>query len=141
MASLRTRGYTHYRWQTGQIAWLLHRITGLALVFYITLHIWVVSSLQVGPAAFENTMAFVQSPFFRILEVGLFFCVVYHMLNGLRVIAIDFFGATEKHIVLFWVVVIIGGIAWIWGGGTMIGHALEQLQHGEPFFPSLGEPC
>ncbi|MBD3166160.1 succinate dehydrogenase, cytochrome b556 subunit, partial [bacterium] len=91
-----------YRWQTGMTAWVLHRLTGLALVFYLTLHIWVVSSLQKGEVWFEQVMGFVQSPFFRFLEVGLFFCVIYHTMNGLRLIAIDFFGATEKHAPLFY---------------------------------------
>ncbi|MBS1261134.1 MAG: Succinate dehydrogenase 2 membrane subunit SdhC [Calditrichaeota bacterium] len=138
MGSLRTRGFSHYRWQTGQVAWLLHRITGLALVLYITMHIWVVSSLQLGEGPFEATMAFVQSPLFRFLEVGLFFCVIYHALNGLRVIAIDFLGATEKHVPIFWVLVVVGGVLWVIGGADMITHAIEQMNHGDPFFPSLG---
>lgn len=125
----------HYRWQTGMIAWLFHRITGLALVFYVTLHIWVVASLQLGSATFESTMRAVQSPVFRFLEVGLLFCVIYHALNGIRVIAIDFFGATEKHVALFYVLMAIGGIFWVWGGSSMIIHAIHDLQHGISFFP------
>ena len=138
MASLRTRGYSHYRWRTGQIAWLFHRLTGLALVLYVSMHVWVISSLQLGPDTFAATMAVVSAPLFRFLEVGLLFCVIYHALNGLRLIAIDFFGATEKHVPLFWVVMVVGGLLWIWGGSSMIGHALEQLSHGESFFPSIG---
>ena len=135
MPSLRTRGFTHYRWQTGMTAWMLHRITGLGLVFYIILHIWVVSSLQLGRGAFEATMGFVQAPFFNFLEVGLLFCVIYHALNGVRLVAIDFFGATEKHAPLFYSFMVLGGILWVWGGGLMITHALHELAHGQPFFP------
>jgi succinate dehydrogenase / fumarate reductase cytochrome b subunit len=123
-----------YRWQTGMTAWVLHRLTGLALVFYLTLHIWVVSSLQKGEVWFEQVMGFVQSPFFRFLEVGLFFCVIYHTMNGLRLIAIDFFGATEKHVPVFWGLMIIGLALWGWGGYTMIDHALHDLNHGVPLF-------
>lgn len=122
-------------WQTGMLAWILHRITGLALVFYVSLHIWVVSTLQMGKMTFEETMAFVQAPFFRFLEVGLFFCVIYHALNGLRIIAVDFLGATEKHIPIFWTAMVIGGVIWIWGSVDMVGHAIHQLNHGEAFFP------
>lgn len=125
----------HYRWQTGMSAWVLHRITGLALVFYISLHIWVVSSLQLGPKTFEATMAFVQAPMFRFLEVGLLFCVIYHSFNGIRLVLIDFFGATEKHVVLFYVLMALGAILWIYGGYNMIGHAIHDLSHGVPFFP------
>lgn len=125
----------HYRWQTGMTAWVLHRITGLALVFYITLHIWVISSLQLGSKSFETAMAVVSAPLFRFLEVGLLFCVIYHSLNGIRLIAIDFFGATEKHVPLFYALMAVGAILWIWGGSTMIGHALRDLGQGMPFFP------
>jgi len=135
MPSLRTRGFSHYRWQTGMTAWMLHRITGLGLVFYITLHIWVVSSLQIGPDTFEATMAFVQSPFFRFLEIGLMFCVIYHAFNGIRLVAIDFFGATEKHAPLFYGLMAVGLILWVWGGATMVTHALHQLHEGQSFFP------
>lgn len=126
----------HYRWQTGMTAWVLHRVTGLALVFYVILHIWVISSLQLGPQSFEATMAFVSAPVFRFLEVGLLFCVIFHSLNGIRLIAMDFFGMTERHIGLFYLLMAIGAVLWIWGGTSMIGHALRQLGHGEPFFPA-----
>jgi len=135
MPSLRTRGFLHYRWQTGMAAWMLHRITGLLLVFYITLHIWVVSSLQISPEAFEGTMAVVSAPLFRFLEIGLLFCVIYHALNGIRLVAIDFFGATEKHVLLFYGLGVIGAAAWIWGGAIMVNHALHDLHAGVPFFP------
>lgn len=135
MSSLRSRGYLHYRWQTGMIAWMLHRLTGLALVFYIILHIWVVSSLQMGQGAFEATMSTVSVPLFRFLEIGLLFCVIYHALNGIRLIAIDFFGATEKHVVWFYGLGVIGAAAWIWGGSIMVSHALHDLHQGVPFFP------
>lgn len=133
MPSLRSRGFIHYRWQTGQIAWALHKLTGLLLVFYVTLHIWVIASLQLGAGSFESAMAVVSAPLFRFLEVGLLFCVIYHGLNGLRIIAIDFFGATERHLVLFYGLGLIGAVIWIWGGSIMIGHGLHQLQAGQPF--------
>jgi succinate dehydrogenase cytochrome b subunit len=135
MPSLRQRGFFNYRWQTGMVAWAFHRLTGLALVFYITLHIWVVSSLQLGPKAFEMTMAFVSAPLFRFLEVGLLFCVIFHAFNGIRVIAIDFFGATEKHVPLFYVLMAIGAILWIYVGQSMIGHGLHDMANGASFFP------
>ncbi|MFH0883639.1 MAG: succinate dehydrogenase, cytochrome b556 subunit [bacterium] len=135
MPSLRTRGFTHYRWQTGMAAWMLHRITGLALVFYIILHIWVVSSLQLGPETFEATMAVVSAPLFRFLEIGLLFCVIYHALNGIRLIAIDFFGATEKHVALFYVLGVLGAAVWFWGGSIMVTHAVHDMHMGVPFFP------
>lgn len=116
-----------YRWQTGMTAWVLHRLTGLALVFYITMHIWVVSSLQKGETAFEAVMSFVQAPIFRFLEVGLFFAVIYHALNGIRLVAIDFFGATEKHVPLFYILMALGVVVWGIGSWLMISHGLHDM--------------
>ena len=81
-------------------------------------------------------MAYVQAPMFNFLEVGLLFCVIFHSLNGIRLVAIDFFGATEKHVAWFYVLMAIGAVLWIWGGSTMIGHAIEAMSHGHSFFPT-----
>ena len=38
----------HYRWKTGMLAWVMFRITGLALVGYLAMHIIVISNLVRG---------------------------------------------------------------------------------------------
>ena len=81
-----------YRVKTGMAAWLLHRITGLGLVVYLVLHINVTSSLN-DPAYFNQVMGFLGSPLFRFLEVGLLGCVIYHAINGIRIVWVDFLAA------------------------------------------------
>ena len=86
----------HYRWHVGFIAWLLHRITGVMLAIYLFVHIWVISHLGQGKQAFDQVMGFLQSPFFHVLEVGLLAAVMYHTINGVRVVLLDYGNAADK---------------------------------------------
>ena len=113
----------HYRWKTGMLAWVLFRITGLALVAYIAMHIMVISSLH-DPAKFDKTMVFLGSWKFRLLEIGLFAVVLYHSLNGVRIFIIDFFDGSTKQAKLFWGLAVAGLILFAAGTYPMLHHAL-----------------
>lgn len=109
----------HYRLHAGYVAWIFHRLTGLGLALYLFMHIWVIHHISQGKEAFNEVMAVVQSPLFHILEIGLLSCVVYHALNGIRVVLLDYGRAADKgpHQAWVWaalaasaVLVAIGGI-------------------------------
>jgi succinate dehydrogenase / fumarate reductase, cytochrome b subunit len=112
----------HYKWKTGMWAFVFHRISGLALSVYLLLHINVVSSLY-NPAKFDQTMAFLGSPLFRILEIGLLAAVIYHALNGVRVFLIDFTNGTKKQTQIFWILAVIGAVIFFAGAFPMLHHA------------------
>ncbi len=78
-----------YQWHVGFLAWVLHRITGLLLSLYLVIHIWVVRTISHGPEGFNHVMATVQAPLFLLFEVGLLGTVLYHTLNGVRLLLID----------------------------------------------------
>jgi succinate dehydrogenase / fumarate reductase cytochrome b subunit len=115
---------SRYRWHAGFIAWLLHRVTGVALALYLMTHIWVISNLAGGPAAFDATMKFLHGLLFRLLEVGLLATVLFHTINGARIILLDYGTAAKKELiaryvwavfVLTGVLTIAGGIGIVWG--------------------------
>ncbi|MCX6641109.1 MAG: succinate dehydrogenase, cytochrome b556 subunit [bacterium] len=112
----------HYKWKTGMWAFVFHRASGLALSLYLLLHINVVSSLY-NPAKFDNTMGFLGSPLFRILEIGLLAAVLYHSLNGIRIFLIDFTNSTRKHSQIFWLLAVVGLIIFVAGAYPMLHHA------------------
>jgi len=101
----------HYRLHAGYIAWILHRLTGLGLAFYLFLHIWVIHHISQGKEQFNEVMAVVQSPFFHVMEIGLLGCVVYHALNGLRVVLLDYGRAADKGPHLKWVLATLAATA------------------------------
>lgn len=59
----------------GMWGWVLHRITGLLIVFYLLLHIWVIGRAAVSPQSFDAIMQTLSGPFWRVLGVGLLACV------------------------------------------------------------------
>ena len=69
----------------------LHRLAGLALIFYLSLHIWVINSLTYGEKTFNDVMIFLSSPLFKLLEVGLWGVILFHAFNGVRIVIVDFF--------------------------------------------------
>jgi succinate dehydrogenase / fumarate reductase cytochrome b subunit len=116
-----------YRFQLGSVAWLLHRVTGVGLLVYLFMHIYVVSSLAEGKEAFDATMAFVQQPLFIIGELGLFFAVIFHALNGIRVILVDFGKGSLYHRKLFWALAGVGALIFIIGSIPVLPLLLEPF--------------
>jgi succinate dehydrogenase / fumarate reductase, cytochrome b subunit len=68
----------------GQFAFSLNRITGLGLVFYLYLHLAVLSTLLRGEEAWDSFLGTATEPFFLLLDVLLVFGLLAHGLNGLR---------------------------------------------------------
>lgn len=79
-----------YKIFTGTLAWLFHRISGLVLIFYLSLHVWVVHHLAVSPDSFNTIMKLLSEPLFKFVEVPLLGAVLYHAINGIRVILIEY---------------------------------------------------
>lgn len=116
-----------YKWKLGMVAWLLHRLSGLALIAYLCMHIVVIHNLAYGPENFNAVMEILGSPFFKVLEIGLFGVILYHAFNGLRVIVVDFWGGTKKQKQLFWIMMAIAGVLFVAGTVSMLSHIMHKL--------------
>lgn len=79
-----------YRGAIGQWSWVLHRITGLGVVLFLTLHVIDTSWAVFYPEKYVEAIAIYQTPLFTIGEFVLVACVVYHAFNGLRISLFDF---------------------------------------------------
>jgi succinate dehydrogenase / fumarate reductase cytochrome b subunit len=86
-----------YRGMLGQWSWVLHRVAGLGVVFFIVLHIIDTSWAVFYPAEYVRAIAEYQSPLFTIGEFALVAAVVYHALNGFRIIVFDYKPEWWKH--------------------------------------------
>ena len=51
---------------TGFISFVLRRLTGVALVVYLFLHMWVIGSANLGAEVFDARLNMVQTPFFKL---------------------------------------------------------------------------
>lgn len=98
-------------WSTvGMWAWLLHRITGICLVFCMVLYMGLHTTLILGgSAAYYYTLKIlVGNPLFRMLDYLLAAAVLYHVLNGIRLILFDFGVGYGRQKQIFWAFMVIG---------------------------------
>ena len=51
-----------------------------------------------GPEAYNRVVRVYENPFVRLLELGLVVSVLYHSINGTKILLIDFFPRLAKHI-------------------------------------------
>ncbi len=92
MARLSKFSHRSQMWDvTGMWAFVLHRITGLGLVFYILLHtILMGGSLLSGKEDFDATLSVLMgNPVFEVLDIMLLGAVLYHGFNGIRILLFD----------------------------------------------------
>jgi len=83
-------------------SWVLHRITGVAIYFFLLVHILDTSIVRISPQAYNGVIDSYKQP---IMGIGEFFLVVaigYHALNGLRIIVMDFWPVFTRYHRLLW---------------------------------------
>ena len=84
------RRRTLYRGDPGMWSWVLHRITGATIFFFLFVHVLDTALVRVSPDAYNEVVDTYKTPIVGLMEVGLVAAVLYHALNGIRVILIDF---------------------------------------------------
>jgi succinate dehydrogenase / fumarate reductase, cytochrome b subunit len=93
-----------YKGKEGQWSWFLHRVTGVGVLLFLFAHILDTMLVGWGPDVYNKVISVYAHPVFRTMEVGLFAAVLYHALNGLRIVLIDFWpGAVRHHKQIFYV--------------------------------------
>ncbi len=119
---------TLYRGGQGMWSWVAQRITGIAVFFFLYVHVLDTALVRVSPEAYDIVIATYKTPIVNLLEVGLVGAVLYHALNGLRVIAVDFWARGPRYQrQMLWVVVGIWAVVMIPGTYYMMRHTVEAL--------------
>lgn len=97
---------TLYRGREGMWSWVLHRITGVAIFFFLLVHILDTALVRLTPEAYNTVIGTYQTPVMGLGEVALVGAIVFHAFNGLRIILIDFWSkGTQHQKLMFWIVV------------------------------------
>jgi succinate dehydrogenase / fumarate reductase cytochrome b subunit len=117
----------NYKKETGSKAWILHRISGIALIGYLFLHIYSLSPLSQGRDAFNSAMQTYSTPFIMVLEWVLFAFVLFHSLNGVRIVLVDWADGSRYHKQLFKYSVVIGLILFLAMGYIMFSHEITKM--------------
>jgi succinate dehydrogenase / fumarate reductase cytochrome b subunit len=96
VSPLKVGDSTVYKGKSGQWSFVAHRTTGFLVFFFLMMHIIDVSLINYKHL-YNEVHAIYTNFFLRVFEVGLLFALWFHALNGLRIIAVDFFpGAVRK---------------------------------------------
>ena len=77
---------TLYRGREGMWTWVLHRISGVAILFYLFAHVADTALVNVSPEAYNRVIGTYRTRLVGVLEIGLAVLVIFHALNGVRVI-------------------------------------------------------
>jgi succinate dehydrogenase / fumarate reductase, cytochrome b subunit len=93
----------------GMWAWLLFRISGLILVAYLFVHIVIISQGNLtGASVLDKLFKTFDSPFLVFLDFLLVAAVLYHGLNGIRIVLMDLAGVgVHQHKIVYWTVMTV----------------------------------
>jgi succinate dehydrogenase / fumarate reductase, cytochrome b subunit len=122
------RRRTLYRGDPGMWSWVLHRITGATIFFFLFVHVLDTALVRVSPEAYNEVIDTYKTPIVGLMEMGLVVAVLYHALNGVRVILIDFWRHGPRYQrQMLWVVLGIWIAVFIAALGVLAMHMWEQF--------------
>jgi succinate dehydrogenase / fumarate reductase cytochrome b subunit len=78
-----------YRGRFGQLLWAFHRLSGLGVVFFLSLHVIDTATVYFAPSAYTFFTDLYKNPVFGLLEIALAAAVIYHAMNGTRIAIMD----------------------------------------------------
>lgn len=79
-----------YRGREGMWTWILHRATGLGILLFLIIHVIDTAIIIYWPEEYDVALGLYKHPVFRFAELMIFFSVLYHAVNGLRIVIQDF---------------------------------------------------
>jgi succinate dehydrogenase / fumarate reductase cytochrome b subunit len=119
---------TLYRGREGMWSWVAHRVTGVLIFFFLFAHVLDTALVRVSPDAYNRIMDTYKTPVVNLMEVGLVGAVLYHALNGLRVMAIDFWSkGTRYQKQMSYVVVGVVLLVMVPATYYMVDHTVREL--------------
>jgi fumarate reductase subunit D len=71
-------------------AFLVHRVSGIALALFLPLHFWALGQALGGAAQLDTFLAWTERPLVKLAEWGLVLLLAAHLAGGLRVLALEF---------------------------------------------------
>jgi succinate dehydrogenase / fumarate reductase, cytochrome b subunit len=99
---------TLYRGDPGMWSWVLHRITGATIFFFLFVHVLDTALVRVSPQAYNEVIQTYKTPIVGLMEFGLVAAVGFHALNGIRVILIDFWSQGPRYQrLMLWIVGVV----------------------------------
>jgi len=102
------------------VNWYLQRITGALLVLLLAAHFWVehfmTAELQRGDLTYQAILSRISNPLWQTIDISFLLVALYHGLNGLRNIALDYSRVSPRALRAITGVMIVAGVVWAYWG-------------------------
>ena len=101
---------------------ILHRVSGVIMVFAIGILLWTLSLSLSSAEEFANIQALLDGLFFKFIIFGCLSALTYHLLAGVRHLIMDLGhfeelasgNATAKLVIVLWLVLSVVVGVWLW---------------------------
>lgn len=124
-------GYISYRGGTGQLTFIMHRVSGLGILVFLSMHILLESTAHFVPQLYDSLNEGLRTPMALVAETVMAFLVIFHGVNGFRIAYIDLFHpefcslpSRPQSIRMTW---LISFALWLPALGLMVAHALNLI--------------
>src|SRR5262249_19748910 len=119
-----------YKGQAGMWSLLFHRVSGLAILLFLLIHIVDISMLSFGPTVYNNSILLFDQWTVRLLSLSLIAAILYHAFNGIRIMLIDFWHKAVKYQkALFAFVMVVTIVLFIPAAYFVMGPVLSWFIH------------
>jgi succinate dehydrogenase / fumarate reductase cytochrome b subunit len=78
-------------------SWVAHRVTGVLIFFFLFAHVMDTALVRVSPEAYNEVIGTYKNPVVGLGEAGLVAAVIFHALNGVRIILVDFWSEGPRY--------------------------------------------
>ena len=78
-------------------AFLVHRISGVALALFLPLHFWALAQALQGEAKLDSFLRWTDQPLVKTSEIAIVVLLAAHTAGGLRLLAIEFLAWRDWH--------------------------------------------
>ncbi len=87
---------TTIKWPAAAIASILHRISGVIMIFAIGILLWTLSLSLSSAEGFAQVKSLLDGVFFTFIITGILSALIYHVLGGVRHLLMDLGHFEEK---------------------------------------------
>lgn len=94
---VKLRNDNRNRADIGYLAFVLHRVSGLAITLFLPLHFLLLGTALGGESALQAGLGWTDHPFFKIAETGLVLGLALHLGLGIRLLIIERTGYIRRH--------------------------------------------
>lgn len=85
-----------HRTHPGYWAFLLHRLSGLTLVLFLPVHLWVLG-MAFDSATFDSAIEWTSRPLVKLGEWGIVVLLAAHLTGGVRLLILEFLPWSDRH--------------------------------------------